>query len=58
MIEIFVGALVSVLSIIGFIELRINKELKPNGGSSIKDKVNILEAKVDLILEHLIDKKI
>ena len=26
-------------------------ELKPNGGSSIKDKVNALEEKVDLLTE-------
>ena len=26
-------------------------ELKPNGGSSIKDKVNALEQKVDLLTE-------
>ena len=26
-------------------------ELKPNGGSSIKDKVNYLEEKVDLLTE-------
>jgi len=25
--------------------------LKPNGGSSIKDKVNVLEEKVDLLTE-------
>lgn len=26
-------------------------ELKPNGGSSMKDKVNVLEQKVDLLTE-------
>ena len=26
-------------------------ELKPNGGSSMKDKVNVLEEKVDLLTE-------
>ena len=26
-------------------------ELKPNGGSSMKDKVNVLEDKVDLLTE-------
>ena len=26
-------------------------ELKPNGGSSLKDKVNLLETKVDLLSE-------
>ena len=28
-------------------------ELKPNGGSSIKDKVNALEQKVDLLTEFV-----
>lgn len=31
-------------------------ELKPNGGSSIKDKVDRLEAKVDKLYEILIGK--
>lgn len=52
MIE-FVGALVSVITIISYIELRIGKELKPNSGTSIKDKVNKLETQMDMILEHL-----
>jgi hypothetical protein len=29
------------------------KELKPNGGSSMKDQVNRLEARVDTIIEML-----
>jgi hypothetical protein len=29
-------------------------ELKPNGGSSIKDQVNRLEARVDTIIELLV----
>ena len=29
------------------------KELKPNGGSSIKDQVNRLETRVDTIIEML-----
>ena len=31
-------------------------ELKPNGGSSIRDKVDRLEAKVDKLYEILINK--
>jgi len=31
-------------------------ELKPNGGSSIRDKVDRLEAKVDKLYEYLIQK--
>jgi hypothetical protein len=56
MIEIFVGALISAFALIGYIELRIGRELKPNGGSSIKDKVNKLEAQVQMILDHLLPK--
>jgi hypothetical protein len=57
MIEIFVGALISALALISYIELRIGRELKPNGGSSIKDKVNKLEAQVQMILDHLLPPK-
>jgi len=34
----------------------IESELKPNHGSSVKDKVNKLEGQIDLILEHLLKK--
>jgi hypothetical protein len=57
MVEIFVGALISALALISYIELRIGRELKPNGGSSIKDKVNKLEAQVQMILDHLLPPK-
>ena len=30
-------------------------ELKPNGGSSLKDKVNLLEEKVDLLTDLIKD---
>jgi len=53
MIELFVGALLSVISIISYIELRVSKELRPNSGTSIKDKVNKLETQMEMILEHL-----
>jgi len=32
-------------------------ELKPNGGSSVKDQVNRLEQRVDAIYEMLLEKK-
>lgn len=31
-------------------------ELRPNGGSSVKDQVNRLEAKVDALYDYLIRK--
>jgi hypothetical protein len=56
MIEIFVGALISALALISYIEIRIGRELKPNHGSSIKDKINKLETQVQMILDHLLPK--
>lgn len=53
MMEQFIGALISVITIISYIEIRIGKELKPNSGSSIKDKVNRLETQMDMILDQL-----
>ena len=50
----FIGALISVITIIGYIETRINKQMKPNGGSSLKDQLNRLEARVDALYDHLI----
>ena len=52
--------LVAVVTILGglaaFTQFMIKHylaELKPNGGSSIKDQVNRLEARVDTIIELL-----
>ena len=52
------GLAVSVISVIAGFTAAIRwlvkhylQELKPNGGSSIKDKVNHLEEKVDLLTE-------
>lgn len=53
MIEVYVGAVISVIAIISYIELRISKELKPNSGSSIKDKVNKLEAQMETLITLL-----
>jgi hypothetical protein len=51
---------VAVLSVIGsfiglvrWLEKHYLNELKPNSGSSIKDQVNRLEARVDTIIEML-----
>lgn len=52
--------LVAVISVLGgvaaYVQFMIKhylNELKPNGGSSIKDQVNRLEARVDTIIELL-----
>ena len=52
--------ILAVLALIGGIELRVKSitkhylnELKPNGGSSMKDQVNRLEAKVETLIELL-----
>ena len=52
------GLIVSVLSIVGAFVMTIQwlvrhylNELKPNGGGSIKDKVNSLEEKVDFLTD-------
>ena len=51
---------VAIISILGgvaaYVQLMIKhylSELRPNGGSSIKDQVNRLEARVDTIIELL-----
>jgi hypothetical protein len=49
-----VGAILSVITLISYIEMRVKKELKPNGGSSIKDQLNRLEQRVDSLYDHLI----
>ena len=42
-----------VASYVSFMIKHYLTELKPNGGSSIKDQVNRLEARVDTIIEML-----
>jgi hypothetical protein len=58
------GLIVSAMSIVaGFATLvrwlvkHYLYELKPNGGSSVKDQVNRLEERVDAIYEMLLDRK-
>lgn len=51
-----IGAILSVITLISYIETRIRKELKPNGGSSVKDQLNRLEDRVDALYDHLINK--
>jgi len=52
------GFVVALLSILGSTALGVKwlvkhylNELKPNGGSSIKDKVSVLEDKVDFLTD-------
>lgn len=58
------GLIVSIFTIIGGVSIGIRwmvmhylKELKPNGGSSIKDQVNALQIKVDLIYDIVTSKR-
>jgi hypothetical protein len=45
--------LAGVTAMVHFLVKHYLAELKPNGGSSIKDQVNRLEARVDTIIELL-----
>lgn len=54
------GLAVAITTLIGALAMGVKhltkhylSELKPNGGSSIKDKVNHLEEKVDLLTEFV-----
>lgn len=54
----WVGLSVGIISILGahaglvkFLTKHYLNELKPNGGSSVKDKVNLLEEKVDFLTD-------
>ena len=56
------GLAVSVTTLAGALAMGIKhltkhylSELRPNGGSSIKDKVNMLEEKVDLLTDLVKD---
>lgn len=45
--------LAGVTAMLRFLVIHYLNELKPNGGGSIKDQVNRLEARVDTIIEML-----
>ena len=56
----FAAIAVAIISVLGgvaaYVQFMIKhylSELRPNGGSSIKDQVNRLEARVDTIIEML-----
>jgi hypothetical protein len=48
-----VTGLAGVTALIHFLVKHYLSELKPNGGSSLKDQVNRLEVRVDTIIEML-----
>ena len=48
------GSILSVIVLISYIETRIKRELRPNGGSSVKDQLNRLEERVNNLYDHLI----
>lgn len=50
------ASILSVITLISYIEMRIKKEYKPNAGSTVKDQLNRLEDRVNILYEHLIDK--
>jgi hypothetical protein len=59
----YVEAAVGILTLLGLVEFRIKNivkhylaELKPNGGSSMKDQLNRLEIKVETLVEVLKSK--
>jgi CRISPR/Cas system-associated protein Cas5 (RAMP superfamily) len=56
------GLAVSITTLVGALAMGVKhltkhylSELRPNGGSSIKDKVNALEEKVDLLTDLVKD---
>ena len=58
-----ISLIVSILVLIGGLEIRVRSlvktylsELKPNGGSSMKDQINRLEERQYEILQSLINK--
>jgi hypothetical protein len=61
--QVMITLILGTLSILGILEIRIKglvkhylQELKPNGGSSMKDSVNRLERRIDEIMVLLIKK--
>jgi len=52
---LILSALVAVYSGVRFLVSAILRELQPNGGASLKDQVNRIEARLDLLFEKLID---
>jgi len=58
-----IGSVAALLGLLGLIEYRIKRitkeylmELKPNHGSSIKDKIDKLEQRLDDLYKHLMEK--
>jgi len=58
-----IGSVAALLGLLGLIEYRIKRitkeylmELKPNHGSSMKDKIDKLEQRLDDLYKHLMEK--
>ena len=51
-----IGVIVAVYSVVKFVVRSIMRELQPNGGASLKDQVNRIEARLDLLFEKLIER--
>jgi hypothetical protein len=50
-----IGVIVAVYSGARFMVRAIMRELQPNGGASLKDQVNRIEARIDILFEKLIE---
>ena len=62
-VQDWLGLILTALSIVALVAGGIKwlvkhylSELRPNSGSSLKDQVNRLEERVNLIYEHLLNK--
>jgi len=55
-VTIAATALGGIVSIVHFLVKHYLNELRPNGGSSIKDQVNRLETRVDKIYDLLMER--
>jgi hypothetical protein len=55
-VTIAATALGGIITIIRFLVKHYLSELRPNGGSSLKDQVNRLETRVDKIYDLLMDR--
>jgi hypothetical protein len=50
-----IGVVAAVYSGVRFMVKSIMREFQPNGGSSLKDQVNRIEARLDWLVQKMID---
>lgn len=56
--EAVLASLVIVLTgLVALIKMQINKEMKPNGGSSMRDAINRIETKLDRHIEWHLERE-